>query len=114
MEPTAVSRSWTAAKLAEARRKVEEDDLRFLDFCDDFVAVTAGYDSAEEYKRATSSYNAIDRVAVPVLAVARMLRSARDVLPDEHHHHYTGPVHQEQHHTHTTTRGVWAKTTNQH
>lgn len=51
-------------------------------------------------------------ITVPILALARMLRGAKEVLPDVHHHHYTGPVRQEQHHTHTTTRGVWARTTN--
>ncbi|MFE9608400.1 hypothetical protein [Streptomyces sp. NPDC006012] len=52
-------------------------------------------------------------VAVPVLAVARLLRRAKDALPDVHHHHYDGPVYQDQRNLHTSTRGVWAKTTNQ-
>lgn len=47
-----------------------------------------------------------------VLALARLAKRAKPA-PDIHQH-YTGPVHQEHHHTHTTTRGVWAKTTNQH
>ncbi|MFF7204241.1 hypothetical protein [Streptomyces sp. NPDC008141] len=45
-----------------------------------------------------------------VLALARLATKAKPA-PDVHHH-YSGPVHQEQHHTHTTTRGVWARTTN--
>ncbi|MGA5319810.1 hypothetical protein ACPCIU_05155 [Streptomyces seoulensis] len=46
-----------------------------------------------------------------VLALARLAKRAK---PDpEVHHHYTGPVHQEQRNLHTTTRGVWARTTNQ-
>ncbi|EFH28759.1 MULTISPECIES: hypothetical protein [Streptomyces] len=53
-------------------------------------------------------------VAVPVLALARLFSRVAEAAPDEHHHHYSGPVRQEQHHTHTTTRGVWAKTNNQH
>ncbi|MEV0443989.1 hypothetical protein AB0I84_45495, partial [Streptomyces spectabilis] len=47
-----------------------------------------------------------------VLALARLAKRARPA--PEVHQHFTGPVHQEQHHTHTTTRGVWAKTNNQH
>ncbi|MEU2559413.1 hypothetical protein ABZ626_08775 [Streptomyces longispororuber] len=47
-----------------------------------------------------------------VLALARLAKRARPA--PEVHQHFTGPVHQEQHHTHTTTRGVWAKTTHQH
>ncbi|MEV6807323.1 hypothetical protein [Streptomyces sp. NPDC051132] len=43
-----------------------------------------------------------------VLALARMLRRAGDVVPDVHHHHYTGPVRQE--HTTTHTRGLIART----
>ncbi|MFD8199994.1 hypothetical protein [Streptomyces sp. NPDC059701] len=46
-----------------------------------------------------------------VLAVAALLRRAKGVLPEEHHHHYTGPV--DQRNVHSSTRGVWAKTTNQ-
>ncbi|MFH9661665.1 hypothetical protein ACH4NF_26635 [Streptomyces sp. NPDC017248] len=47
-------------------------------------------------------------VAVPILALARMLRRAGDVVPDVHHHHYNGPVRQE--HTTTHTRGLIART----
>ena len=45
------------------------------------------------------------------LAIGRVLKRAKDTVPDVHHHHYTGPVRQQ--HTHSSTRGVWAKTTNQ-
>jgi hypothetical protein len=48
-----------------------------------------------------------------VLAISALLRRAKGVLPDEHHHHYDGPVYQDQRNVHTSTRGVWAKTTNQ-
>jgi hypothetical protein len=48
-----------------------------------------------------------------VLAISALLRRARGVLPDEHHHHYDGPVYQDQRNVHTRTSGVWAKTTNQ-
>ncbi|MET9916242.1 hypothetical protein ABZZ04_04040 [Streptomyces sp. NPDC006435] len=51
-----------------------------------------------------------------VLAAGSLLRAAARARADahtEHHHHYTGPVHQDHRSTHTTTRGVWARTTNQ-
>ncbi|WP_241989795.1 MULTISPECIES: hypothetical protein [unclassified Streptomyces] len=51
-----------------------------------------------------------------ILAAGSLLRSAGRARADahtEHHHHYQGPVHQDQHTVHATTRGIWAKTTNQ-
>ncbi|MEU1130844.1 hypothetical protein ABZ383_13445 [Streptomyces sp. NPDC005900] len=46
-----------------------------------------------------------------VLALARLARRAK---PDpEIHHHYEGPVHQDQRTLHSRTSGVWAKTTNE-
>ncbi|MFF5307487.1 hypothetical protein ACFY5F_49875 [Streptomyces sp. NPDC013161] len=51
-------------------------------------------------------------VAVPVLALARLFRRIGEAAPDEHHHHYSGPVHQE--HTTTHTRGILARTHNDH
>ncbi|MFJ4328269.1 hypothetical protein ACIP3A_34895 [Streptomyces tricolor] len=47
-----------------------------------------------------------------VLALARMLGRVKDTVPDVHHHHYTGPVRQE--HTTTHTRGLIARTHNDH
>lgn len=47
------------------------------------------------------------------LALGRLMKRAKGVLPDEHHHHYSGPVHQDQRNVRTQTRGVWAKTNNQ-
>lgn len=52
-------------------------------------------------------------IAVPILALARLLRGAKDVLPDEIHNHYTGTVIQDQRNVNTSTRAVWAKTNNQ-
>lgn len=55
-------------------------------------------------------------LAVPILAIARLLRGAKDVAqaaPPEIHQHYTGHVYQDQRSTHSSTRGVWAKTVNQ-
>ncbi|MFJ3289971.1 hypothetical protein ACIPMW_32385 [Streptomyces sp. NPDC086669] len=45
-----------------------------------------------------------------VLAIGALLRRARGVMPDEHHHHYSGPVYQDQRNTHS--RSVWNKTIN--
>lgn len=47
-------------------------------------------------------------IAVPIIAFARLLRAAKPE-PDVHHH-YNGPVHQQT--THSSTRGVWARTDN--
>ncbi|MEU6535818.1 hypothetical protein [Streptomyces sp. NPDC047000] len=47
-----------------------------------------------------------------VLAAGRLLRRAKDAMPDVHHHHYDGPVHQDQRTITTRTTGIWAKTTN--
>ncbi|MFJ9378615.1 hypothetical protein [Streptomyces sp. NPDC101455] len=46
-----------------------------------------------------------------VLALARLLKGAKPE-PDTHHH-YDGPVYQDQRTIHSRTTGVWAKTTNQ-
>lgn len=48
-----------------------------------------------------------------ILAIGALLRRAKGVLPEEHHHHYSGPVHQDQRQTHTKNSGVWVKNTNQ-
>jgi hypothetical protein len=50
-------------------------------------------------------------MAVPIFAVARLLRGAKDAAPDVHHHYYTGHV--DQRTVHTKTTGLWAKTNNQ-
>ncbi|MET7713679.1 hypothetical protein [Streptomyces sp. NPDC005407] len=55
-------------------------------------------------------------VALPILALARLLRRAKDVAeaaPPEHHHHYNGPVIQDQRSIHSQTRGVIAHTRNE-
>lgn len=49
-------------------------------------------------------------IAVPILAVARLVRRAGEAAPPEIHQHYTGHVYQDQRSIHTETRGVWAKT----
>ena len=46
-----------------------------------------------------------------VLALARLLKGAKPA-PDVHHH-YDGPVYQDQRNIHTRTTGVWAKTNNE-
>lgn len=52
-------------------------------------------------------------LAVPVLAIAKLVRSAKSVLPEEHHHHYEGPVFQDQRNVESHSRGVWVRNTNQ-
>ncbi|MEV5944715.1 hypothetical protein [Streptomyces sp. NPDC051994] len=55
-------------------------------------------------------------LTVPILAVARLIRGAKEVVeaaPTEVHHHYSGPVHQDQRNVHSRTSGLIAKTTNQ-
>ena len=46
-----------------------------------------------------------------VLALGRLAKRAKQAMPDQIHHHYSGPV--DQRTTHSSTRGVWAKTNNQ-
>ncbi|MFE7974761.1 hypothetical protein [Streptomyces shenzhenensis] len=46
-----------------------------------------------------------------VLALARLAKKAKPA--PEIHHHYEGPVHQDQRTVHSRTTGVWAKTVNQ-
>jgi hypothetical protein len=48
-------------------------------------------------------------VAIPIYALARLVKAAATATPPEHHHHYTGPVHQQT--VHNQTR-LWGKTTN--
>jgi hypothetical protein len=51
-------------------------------------------------------------IAVPILAVARLLGRAKEVAPAVHTHNYTGPVSQKSHIVNTQTRGLIAKTIN--
>lgn len=50
--------------------------------------------------------------AVLVLAIGRLLGRARGVLPAEHHHHYSGPVHQDQRNVDHHNRWFGRSTTN--
>lgn len=50
-------------------------------------------------------------LAVPILAIARLIRRAGEATPPEINQYYSGPV--DQRTVHTQTRGVWAKTNNQ-
>ncbi|MEU5794282.1 hypothetical protein ABZ800_12255 [Streptomyces sp. NPDC047813] len=58
-------------------------------------------------------------VTLPIAALAAVVTSIGSAVRSvktthaETHHHYTGPVYQDQRNVHTTTRGVWAKTTNE-
>jgi hypothetical protein len=50
-------------------------------------------------------------LALPILALARLARRAKP--EPEIHHHYTGPVHQDQRNVENKNTGVWVKNTNQ-
>lgn len=55
-------------------------------------------------------------IAVPILALARLMRRAKETVeaaPPEHHHYYSGAVYQDHRSVNTHTRGVWAKTRNE-
>ncbi|MER6183041.1 hypothetical protein [Streptomyces sp. NPDC001652] len=52
-------------------------------------------------------------VAVPILALARLIRRAGEAAPDEHHHHYSGTVYQDQRNMQSKTTGVWVKNINE-
>lgn len=52
-------------------------------------------------------------IAVPILALARLVRRAGESTPAEIHNHYDGPVYQDQRNVHSRTSGLWAKTNNQ-
>jgi hypothetical protein len=51
-------------------------------------------------------------IAVPILAIARLVRRAGEAAPAEINHNYSGTVYQQHTETHSHTRGVWAKNTN--
>ncbi|QBJ94437.1 hypothetical protein D0Z67_29135 (plasmid) [Streptomyces seoulensis] len=55
-------------------------------------------------------------IALPILALARFLRRARQVVeaaPPVIHQHYTGTVHQDTRTVNSTNRGLWASNRNQ-
>lgn len=53
-------------------------------------------------------------LAVPVLALSRLVKRAKEAVPDTHHHHYDGAViHQDQRSVNSQTRGLWANTRNE-
>ncbi len=49
-------------------------------------------------------------LAVPIAALAGLAKRVKQAVPPEVHQHYNGPVHQQT--THSSTRGVWARTDN--
>ncbi|MFD5566632.1 hypothetical protein [Streptomyces cadmiisoli] len=50
-------------------------------------------------------------VAVAAIAVGALIARVKNaVVPEQHDHHYNGPV--DQRHVHTENRGVWARTDN--
>lgn len=51
-------------------------------------------------------------LAVPILAIARLVRRAGEAAPPVIHHNYTGPVYQDQRNLHSKNTGVWVRTNN--
>lgn len=49
-------------------------------------------------------------LAVPIAALAALAKRVKQTTSPEVHHHYNGTVHQQT--THSSTRGVWARTDN--
>lgn len=53
-------------------------------------------------------------LAIPVLALSRLVKRAKESEPPVHHHHYNGAViNQDQRSVSSKTSGVWAKTHNE-
>jgi len=50
-------------------------------------------------------------LAVPILALSRLAKRAKQAMPDVHHHHYNGPVDQRE--QRTENRGVWVRNRNE-
>jgi len=50
--------------------------------------------------------------AALVLALSRLVKRAKAAMPDEHHHHYAGPVYQDQRNVSTKNNAVWVKNNN--
>lgn len=96
--------------------KAVDDSVRMLS-ASVLIAATGGAATAvmwaSGYANPTVVALVLGAPTALVLALARLARRAKDVLPEEHHHHYTGPVYQDQRNVHTETRGVWARTNNQ-
>jgi hypothetical protein len=51
-------------------------------------------------------------LAIPVLALSRLVKRAKEATPPEINQHYTGPVYQDQRHISTKSIGVWVQTDN--
>lgn len=95
--------------------KAVDDSVRMLS-ASVVIAVTGGSTTAVLWASGYANPTVVALVfgapTALVLALGRLAKRAKDVLPDEHHHHYTGPVHQDQRNFHTSTLSVWAKTSN--
>lgn len=52
-------------------------------------------------------------VAVPIAAVTRLLKRAKQAVPGDTHHHYNAPVTHTTNTTHSTAKGIVVKNTNQ-
>ncbi|MFE7899192.1 hypothetical protein ACFU3E_17015 [Streptomyces sp. NPDC057424] len=52
-------------------------------------------------------------LAVPIAALSAFVKRTKQVAPAPTVNNYSGTVYQDQRNVHSSTRGVWAKTTNQ-
>lgn len=118
-DDTPVPAVGTAPPVAQPGRppmssKAVDDSVRMLS-ASVVIAVTGGSTTAVLWASGYANPAVVALVfggpTALVLALGRLAKRAKGVLPEEHHHHYTGPV--DQRTTHSSTRGVWAKTNNQ-
>jgi hypothetical protein len=92
--------------------KAVDDSVRMLS-ASVLIATTGGATTAILWASGYANPSVIALVfgapTALALAIGRLLSRAKDVLPDEHHHHYTGPVHQQ---TVNSQTRLWGNTTN--
>jgi hypothetical protein len=96
--------------------KATDDSVRMIAFGGMVLMVCAGGGIvmvASDFADPTVIGVSLGGLAVLALAISRLLGRARGVLPDEHHHHYSGPVYQDQRNVQNKNSGVWVKNTNE-
>lgn len=118
-DATPIPRHGTAPPVAQPGRppmsaKAVDDTARMLG-ASVLIATTGGATTAILWASGYADPTVIALVfgapTALVLALGRLVKRARPE-PDIHHH-YEGPVYQDQRNVHSHTRGVWARTNNQ-
>lgn len=97
-------------------QKATDDSVRMIAFGGMSLMVCAGGGIvmiASDFADPTVIGVSLGGLTALALAVARLLGRAKAVLPDEHHHHYDGPVYQDQRNVENKNTGVWVKNTNE-